>query len=229
MIGSGALLDIVADDPAAAWVAPHADPALADPGLLGLGLRDWPNQEYAPHMNARHADQVRANFETAVVEALERLLLERPGLKILPIPFCSHDAGGDDRLLYWRLIQRSEKLRAAADTSLISRELPPAEAMRSMQRCGAFLAMRFHSLVFASALEVPVVSIDYTLGSGKTHSLGKNLGCDVLRIDEVDGHSLHSALDGALQASSTLIPQPTFQFLFSKALAAAGAVPSPQQ
>jgi polysaccharide pyruvyl transferase WcaK-like protein len=49
--------------------------------------------------------------------------------------------------------------------------------------CDVFLAMRYHSLIFATALCVPVVAVDYTQG-GKVRSfarpfLPEELVCDV--------------------------------------------------
>lgn len=229
LIGPDALGDLVADDPAAAWATLSTNSEPGDPDVLGLGLRDWPYREYASRMSTKRAEEVRANFEAAVINSLERLLSERPRLRVLPIPFCTHDVGGDDRLLYWRLIQRSKQLRKAADVSLLSREPTPNHSVESMRRCGAFLAMRFHSLVFASTLGIPVVSIDYTLGTGKTHSLGTKLGCDILRIDEIDGESLYSALHTALQSSPKATSAPTFQSRLLATLVAAGVAPSPLQ
>jgi polysaccharide pyruvyl transferase WcaK-like protein len=45
-----------------------------------------------------------------------------------------------------------------------------AEAFRSAH---VALTMRFHSVVFALALDLPTVAIDYTLGKGKVYALAK--------------------------------------------------------
>lgn len=192
--------DAVCEDPAASWVAAQSVPSV-EPLVptLGLGLRDWPSHEYARGMGPVRADAIRANFETSLLSALESLLAEQPTLSIVPIPFCTNDAGGDDRLMYWRLVSRaSPNLRAAIDTSLISREPTPGEAIAAMQRCGAFMSMRFHSLVFADTLGLPVVAIDYTMGAGKTHALARKIGCPMLRIDSIQEGELLLALRHAL-------------------------------
>jgi polysaccharide pyruvyl transferase WcaK-like protein len=193
--------DSVCEDPAASWVATHGSDAALEPSVptLGLGLRDWPSDEYARGMATGHADAVRAGFEAALLQAMEDLVADQPTLRILPIPFCAHDSGGDDRLLYWRLVGRaSRKLRMAIDVSLISREPGPAEAVAAMARCRAFLSMRFHSLVFADTLGLPVVAVDYTLGAGKTHALAGKIGCPTLRIEDVRADTLLEALRRSL-------------------------------
>jgi MoaA/NifB/PqqE/SkfB family radical SAM enzyme/polysaccharide pyruvyl transferase WcaK-like protein len=230
LIGPRAAGDAVAEDPATGWVAAHtpvpSPPTM--PPVLGLGLRDWPHHEYARGLSQRRADAIRAGFEDALARALEDLVAQVPGLRILPVPFCTHDAGGDDRLLYWRLLRRSAALRAAFDTRLMSREAAPADALAAMTGCRAFLAMRFHSLVFASTLGLPVVSIDYTLGAGKTHALAQRLGCPSLRIDMVEAPALLAALRTALAAAPAPIAALSgFDGHFARAWAAAGLASLP--
>jgi len=229
LVGARAAGDAVGEDPAVAWVAEQPR-AIVPPGaapVLGLGLRDWPHHQYARGMSQRRADAIRAGFEDALVQALEGLVARTPGLRILPVPFCTHDAGGDDRLLYWRLLRRSPILRTAFDTRLMSREPAPAQALEAMAGCRAFLAMRFHSLVFASTLGVPVVAVDYTLGAGKTHALARRLGCPSLRLDEVAAPALLAALEAALAAERAPGPA-TREFAghFARAWAAAGLAPA---
>lgn len=199
--GGRKALDAVCEDPAASWVASRW---ISLPGAtlptLGLGLRDWPAHEYARTMGVRRADAIRANFEFCLLAALEVLRAEQPSLRIVPIPFCAHDSGGDDRLLYWRLASRaSPALREAIDVSWMSREPTPDDAISAMNGCSAFLSMRFHSLVFAEALGLPVVAIDYTMGAGKTDSLARKIGCPTLRIDRIEESALLQALRHALQ------------------------------
>jgi MoaA/NifB/PqqE/SkfB family radical SAM enzyme/polysaccharide pyruvyl transferase WcaK-like protein len=216
--------DAVCEDPAATWVAAQAlhAPRESPTPILGLGLRDWPSHEYAPGISANQANGIRVHFESALLTALEKLLVERPLLRILPVPFCTHDAGGDDRLMYWRLIRQSDALRRACDTSLISREPTPVDAVAELRRCRAFLTMRFHSLVFASTLGIPVVAVDYTLGLGKTHALGQQLGCETFRIDKIDTDSLHAALHTALKSEYRHPPALTFGDRFAEAWSAGG-------
>lgn len=200
LLGTHEITDAVCEDPAATWVA---DQEISSRGtesapMLALGLRDWPYYQYAPKMSRRRARALKEIFENSVIAALERLLAEIPALRIAPVPFCTHRTGGDDRVLYWRLVRRSSMLRAAFDLSLISRELSPAEYLSRINSCDAMLTMRFHSLVFANTLGIPTFAIDYTLGSGKTHALASRTASPMIRFDRIDANSLYSGLRTAL-------------------------------
>jgi len=87
-----------------------------------------------------------------------------------------------------------------------------------MKSTSAMLAMRFHSLVFASALGLPTVAIDYTMGAGKTHALGRRLGHPTLRVDNLDPGVLASALVAALKETPVVDTQSlAFREVFSRA------------
>lgn len=190
--------DIVCEDPASAWVASQAGIGSIDSRpTLALGLRDWPHRQYARGMRYRTAASINAKFETQIIEALEMLVHDFADLRVLPIPFCTHQAGGDDRLVYSRIVRRSSVLRSAFDSGLMSKERAPAEYVAAIRGANAMLAMRFHSLVFASTLGVPAVAIDYTLG-GKTHALAEHLGCSSFRLDQVAADALKDSLSTAL-------------------------------
>ena len=91
--------------------------------------------------------------------------------------------------------------------------------------------MRFHSLVFSLGLGLPTVALDYTLGAGKTHSLGKRFGIDTLRVDEIEADQLASRLRQALLSTRTGVAGNNLHFpaTFRAALRAAllldGAMP----
>lgn len=233
-LGVGVDGDQVTEDPAFAWVdaaraiAPDRDAATP---TLALGLRDWPYAQYAPQLGAERAEQIRRNVRSTVATALERLIDTMPGVRILPIPFCTHAAGDDDRLVYWELVRHSAKLRSAIDTSTISRDLGPGAYLQAMKSAHACLAMRFHSLVFSLGLGLPTVALDYTLGAGKTHSLGKRFGIDTLRVDEIEADQLASRLRQALLSTRTGVAGNNLHFpaTFRAALRAAllldGAMP----
>src|SRR5690606_18977832 len=91
----------------------------------------------------------------------------------------------------------SPVLRSALDPELMSRELAPAEYVATMRGVGAMLAMRFHSLVFASTLGIPAVAVDYTFG-GKTYALAKHLECPIFRLDQITAGDLKNSLALAL-------------------------------
>jgi MoaA/NifB/PqqE/SkfB family radical SAM enzyme/polysaccharide pyruvyl transferase WcaK-like protein len=220
LLGYSDAADLVCEDPAASWVVKHRPARLPPPAspTLALGLRDWPYTQYAPELNPRKGETIQKRFEDTVVQSLDQVLAETPGLRLAPIPFCAHRVGGDDRLLYWRLVRRSSRIRAASDLSMISREPSPEALLSRMASMDAMLAMRFHSLVFASALSLPTVAIDYTMGAGKTHALGKRLGHPMLRIDSIEPDVLTSALIAALKRTTGVdVPPLTFRDIFERA------------
>lgn len=192
--------DAVCDDPARTWLQGLAVPALRDEAAptLALGLRDWPYQQYAPQLGEAEGERIRRRFEHEAAAALGQLIEEIPGLRILPIPFCTHAVGGDDRWLYWRLLRSSPRLRAACDASLLAMERTPLQYASLVAGADAMLTMRFHSLVFASTLGVPAVAIDYTGGRGKTHALAGKVGCASFRIEDLRADLLVTELRAAL-------------------------------
>jgi sulfatase maturation enzyme AslB (radical SAM superfamily) len=210
---------VVADDPARSWLAGLDLGAVerdSRPTLV-LGLRDWPFQQYAPKLGPAEGMRIRRRFEKETIAGLEWLTSQVPDLRILPIPFCTHHVGGDDRWLYWRLIQRSASIRSATDISLLSRELTPIEYVRVWRSASAALTMRFHSLVFASALRVKATAIDYTLGSGKTHALARQMGCRSFAINELDGAELGVELLRTLNSTDAPDPgMPLFASTFTE-------------
>ena len=169
--------------------------------ILALGLRDWPYRQYAPALGERNARRIVARMEHAVTVALESLISGQPDLRILPIPFCTHEAGGDDRWLYWRLVRSSSLLAGATDRSLMSREQSPVEYLRRLCEASAILAMRFHSLVFAANAAVPAVAIDYTGGVGKTTALGRRVASSMLPVEALSADELAVALTNALNTT----------------------------
>lgn len=208
--------DHVAEDPAFGWVSGYRSANLVAsagrPPTVALGLRDWPYLQYAPGMSVKKAVSIKEALETAVISALERLLTEIPNLRILPIPFCTHDSGGDDRLVYWKMSRRSTKLREALDTSTIGCDLGASEYIRRMGTVDACLAMRFHSIVFSLALGKPPVVLDYTLGQGKSHYLSQRYKLPTFPVDRVDADALATHLLAAMNSDFQSTSRDELQF-----------------
>ena len=177
-LGVDVSADAIGEDPAFAWLRgqPRDDTARRPGKTLLLGLRDFPHAEYARHLDDAGCVAARETFETSVVAALEQLVADRPGLVIRPLPMCTNHFGGDDRWFYRRLLRGREALKDRLDLSLLGPELPPADYLEAFRSADAAITMRFHSLVFALALQVPTVAIDYTLGRGKVKALADASG-----------------------------------------------------
>lgn len=184
--------DKVAEDPALTWLqavairrcAANAQQNATHPQLV-LGLRDWPYQEYAPTMSAKQAEMIKHQFEIALVGALQELVKEYPTLEIIPFPMCTNHLGGDDRWFYRRLFRDCEDLTANINTKYLNAELSPEAAVAVFQSATVALTMRFHSLVFALATQLPAISIDYTLGQGKVGALANKHQIPNISLDAV--------------------------------------------
>lgn len=194
--------DLVAEDPAFTWLAGMRDtlPAERPAGarVLLLGLRDFPWQAYGRHLGQAACVAAKARYETAVVAALERLVARHEDMVIRPLPMCTHHFGSDDRWFYRRLFRGRPVLQARLDPSLLGRELPPLDYCRAFRTADAALTMRFHSLVFALALGLPAVAIDYTLGRGKVDALARQFGVPLRSLDELDADFLVDAIERQL-------------------------------
>lgn len=193
---------VIAEDPAHLWVRSNRTSAPRDKQamILGLSLRDWPFRQYARHLKRDEAANIRVHCEKQIAGAIEALIAQHPQLTILPIPFCTHHAGGDDNFHLYNFISRSEAIRSRTDFSLLGGDSLPATYLKGMERCAAMLTMRFHSLVFSSSLGIPSVAIDYTLGNGKIASLSADLGVQAFSMVGIEQEALRQALTKALIA-----------------------------
>lgn len=187
-MGTDTREDSVAEDPAFAWCERCRSDILKpepEPVLL-LGLRDWPFRQYGPHLDERAARAVKEKAEAAIVTALRILCGRMEALRIIPFPMCTHSVGGDDRFYYLRLFRHYPDLQERIDPTLFGREPSPEEALEWFEKASAVLAMRYHSLVFALALGLPAVAIDYTLGKGKVAALANRYVIPCRSFDDLD-------------------------------------------
>jgi len=180
--------DLVAEDPAFTWLEGKRrdhEQEPRQPKLL-LGLRQWPHEQYARNLGSAKAEEIRDNFEKKTIMALKALVDRFPNLSIIPFPMCTNHIGGDDRWFYREFFRGQGKLQQAIDTTFLSAEVPPLQAVEVFLDSTAVLAMRYHSLVFALALGVPAVSIDYTLGQGKVKALADSYNVPYESLNEVN-------------------------------------------
>ncbi len=197
--------DQVAEDPAFTWLSGlSTNPALTaqipvenNPQLL-LGLRDWPQHQYAPELTSTEAERLKLRFAREVIAALELLLVQHPTLRIIPFPMCTNHIGGDDRWFYRDLFRGHSKLQTALDFTCLGAELNPIEAVKIFKAASVALTMRFHSLVFALAVGLPSVSVDYTLGRGKVKSLAEKHCVPQMSLDVITREFIFSSLSPLL-------------------------------
>ncbi|MEM7114004.1 MAG: polysaccharide pyruvyl transferase family protein [Chloroflexota bacterium] len=209
-LGIDTAMDHVAEDPAFTWLAhtrqrqqraSSGSSTESKPSLL-LGLRDWPYFQYAPDMEPSAAKGVKERFEAEIVATLTRLLKQHPTLRIIPFPMCTNHIGGDDRWFYRELFRNHPDILANLDMSYLGAELAPETAVSLFQHASAALTMRYHSLIFALACDVPTVSIDYTMGNGKVYSLAQKYNVPQLRLDEFNHQVAYEMVTAALASSA---------------------------
>lgn len=222
--------DFVADDPALTWIADKQRHAPVygtrdNNGVtrLVLGLRDWPFNQYAPDLAYNKAKTIKDRFEEQVLIALLELTRSISDIKIIPFPMCTNHFGGDDRWFYRRLFRKEPLLHDAIDYSYLSREFSPNEAYDVFCSADAALTMRFHSLVFAVGMNIPVVACDYTLGSGKVTAFAEASGVPCRSLDNINAefitHAVRSAIGrGKLHDSANISYAPSFPQALDSAL-----------
>lgn len=170
-------------DPAYFWfrklkTAPHSAPS--EGAKVALALREWPVREYSGH---RSHLQKRLSAKLHFESELQRLINGSESLNTVPFNFqlvCMHTlaVGGDDRAFYRRLCPGD----SASLGQIAGKPRAPREEAMRFASADCVLAMRFHSVVAAVAMEKPLVAIDYTFG-GKTRGFLRDLNAEAHMID----------------------------------------------
>ncbi|MEA3002270.1 MAG: hypothetical protein QOH81_1058 [Sphingomonadales bacterium] len=194
-LGIDASGDLVAEDPAFAWLeslppAPAASPLRNGGPRLLLGLRAFPGADYDQSGGAATG----ARYEAAILAALDALVGRQPDLKIVPVPMYTNAFGHDDRFFYRDLFERaSPDVRRRLDFGFAGLERTPSSYTAAFRSADVALTMRYHALVFALGLGVPAVAIDYTFG-GKVAALAAEHEVEAFPIAEIDADALSLAL-----------------------------------
>ena len=154
----------IALDPAFHWVKSHAR-KIEKSCNIGFAIRSLPISEYFTDLNG-DPSQLTKNFNSVILT-----LMQQHAEKDSVYLQCMHrlPCGGDDRLYYLDLLGDNIK---KFDFSIEHRS--PLEDISALSGLNRLYGMRFHSVVFAIALGIPVIPIDYTNG-GKINSLCKLL------------------------------------------------------
>ncbi len=204
-LGVDTRADRVADDPAHTWLRQQSGPAptIAENDLL-LGLREWPHEQYGAGGAA--AFRQSRGFDAELAAGLRGLLAAEPATRLVPVPMSTNAAGGDDRWYYRRLFREASIPAERIDWQFLEKEQTPSVVFERFRSAGRVLAMRFHSLVFATVAGRPTLAIDYTLGKGKVASLAARSDVPTLRLDALTA----AALVAGLRALSpdTVVPIP---------------------
>jgi len=169
-LGAPTVHAVAGSDPGATLLAPvpHRNDE-GRPPRLGMAVRRWP-RKYARQMSrAEHARLTRGLVETWARVADH--FVQRYDGEVHLVPMSTFSAGDDDR---WLLADVRAASLSADRVSLHHAAHSPTAVAHLIGGCDIFLAMRYHSLVFAATLGVPVIAVDYTSG-GKVAAFAREL------------------------------------------------------
>ena len=207
-IGINVKEDFVSEDPAFIWLN-KSFATLKNPGnrqhivkysapTLLLALRDYPWQQYGSHLTESENQIIQRKYEQAIIDTCRLLVFKLPNLRILLFPMCTNHFGGDDRWFYRRLFNQAEHLHSHLDYSFLNEELNPIDYVPAFLKSHASISMRFHSVVFSKALNLPTMAIDYTLGKGKVANLVQRHQIPCQNIQHLDSQSLALSIESML-------------------------------
>ena len=181
-------------DPAISYVAHLPDRAHAghqEKPVLGLGIRAW-QRKFSRPMQLDEFKTRRDELISIYASVCDDFIDKYNGEAHL-IPMHTLHIGDDDRWIQgWikQMARRSESVKVHTES------YSAAEVAALIQRCDIFVSMRYHSLLFATILGIPVIAIDYTLG-GKVASFAQEQDVTdwVLDIRTLSGQELCEAID----------------------------------
>ncbi|HEV8004185.1 MAG TPA: polysaccharide pyruvyl transferase family protein [Planctomycetaceae bacterium] len=192
----------LAGDPAIGLVIPSAKVASrnGEPLTIGVSLRRL-SKHYAPT-----GRKIEATLqESALHEAAKctvRRILQMHGTQVVLVPMALRRKD-DDRIV---LRQMQTELGHDPRISLIEHYPSPAALLEHFRGFDFFVAMRFHSAVFAMLSGVPLVAIDYDSQGGKTTGLMEAMGLSefVLNIADATPERLWTLVNTGLSQRAAI-------------------------
>ncbi len=176
--GDAAFINLVStDERAAAILKDEAVPL--DKPLLGININSYTNSWLAATDQTTQTN----SFVDVVSEGVLGALGSLPD-SFTPLIFSTHPM--DNQIAY----QLANRLGAKVvpNSKYLSHDM-----MAVMRRCELFLGMRFHSVVLASAVGVPVIGLIYM---PKVRGLMRQLGCEEfgIELDNLKSEQISQAL-----------------------------------
>lgn len=172
----------------------------AEPLTIGVSLRRL-SRHYAPTGRTIEATRQELVFQDAARCTVRRVLeMQETRVVLVPMALRPDD---DDRIVL-------RELHAGLDhdprISLIEDYASPAALLEHFKKFDFFVAMRFHSAVFAMLSQVPLVAIDYDSQGGKTTGLMQAMGLSehVLNISDVTPERLRTLLERGLSQRAAI-------------------------
>lgn len=192
----------LAADPAMGLQIPSAKFAdrSAKPLTIGVSLRRL-TKHYAPTGRSTEATRQESTFYDAARGTVRRLL-QMDGTRVVLVPMALRPED-DDRV---PLRQLQAELGHDPRISLIDHYASPAALLEHFKKFDFFVAMRFHSAVFAMLAQVPMVAIDYDSQGGKITGLMEAMGLSdcLLNISDATPERLWTLVDRGLSQRHAL-------------------------
>jgi polysaccharide pyruvyl transferase WcaK-like protein len=167
---------------------------------VGMAIRDWQWKFARPGARA----QFRARREELVqvwADACD-LMSERLGADIVFVPMHTLHTGGDDR---WLHAEVRSRVRHGGACRLSVSPASPVSVVQAISRCDVVVGMRYHSLVFAAALGIPAVAVDYTRG-GKVAAFAREWlrWAPLLEVADISAERLVDAVGSQLSDAASV-------------------------
>lgn len=154
----------------------------SDAPMLGMGIRELP-QKYTRDLSKQERLGLRDNLRRTCAEIADRFIGQFGG-KVHLIPMHTLHVGGDDRWIQSDIVNLAEnKASVIAHTDHHSAR----ETLELIVSMDLYVSMRYHSLLFATACNVPSAVLDYSRG-GKVYSFAEeadflNSTLDIVAVD----------------------------------------------
>lgn len=140
------------------WKDEHTTTEQSAP-YLNLFLREWP-EEYRGALSLSEFSELKVQFESELGQWIRQMCED---LQVQPRFLAMHHfiVGNDDREFNRRF---ATKYLCGLDPVVDMNPLTVSQILSFMQTATLNICMRYHSVLFAKTLGVPLVAIDYTMG-----------------------------------------------------------------
>jgi len=171
-----------------------------EPLTIGVSLRRL-SKHYAPTGRTIEATMQESAFHDAA-KCTVRRVLQMHGTQVVLVPMALRPEDDDREVL--RLLHTG--LGHDPRISLIEHYASPAALLEHFKGFDFFVAMRFHSAVFAMLSQVPLVAIDYDSQGGKTTGLMEAMGLSefVLNIADATPERLWALVNTGLSQRAAI-------------------------
>jgi polysaccharide pyruvyl transferase WcaK-like protein len=171
-----------------------------EPLTIGVSLRRQ-SKHYAPTGRTIEATMQDSAFLDAARCTVSRVL-QRRDTQVVLVPMALRPEDDDREVL--RLLHTG--LAHDPRISLIEHYASPAALLEHFKGFDFFVAMRFHSAVFAMLSQVPLVAIDYDSQGGKTTGLMEAMGLSefVLNIADATPERLWTLVNTGLSQRAAI-------------------------